>query len=209
MTELEKELNRIQKELISPKNQYNSFGKYKYRSCEDILEGIKKTGTNCLILLSDKIELIGERYYIKATATIKGYNSEISVEAYAREPENKKGMDSAQITGSTSSYARKYALNGLFCIDDTKDADHNNKGENEPIYEPKSTSKQNTQNKTTKEKELEKLYKIVKEKNINGSDIKDIMIEMFKKDNSKKLSINEIKELIKRIDTNDIENPFK
>lgn len=124
---LYEKLLKIQGELKAPKGQFNSFGKYKYRSCEDILEAVKplcvKYGL-CLTL-ADKVELIGERYYIKATATVTDIEADIthSVSAYAREEENKKGMDSSQITGSASSYARKYALNGLFDIDDTKDAD--------------------------------------------------------------------------------------
>lgn len=121
-----KELISIQQELKAPKGQYNSFGKYHYRSCEDILEAVKPLlgKHNCILNISDQIELIGDRFYVKATATI--INSEgksVTSTAFAREPENKAGIDSSQLTGSTSSYARKYALNGLFCIDDTKDAD--------------------------------------------------------------------------------------
>ncbi len=120
-----KKLIEIQSELKAPKGQYNSFGKYKYRSAEDILEAVKplchKHG--CVLTLSDTLECIGERYYIKATATIRCEDDVVSVTAYAREEETKKGMDGSQITGTASSYARKYALNGLFCIDDTKDAD--------------------------------------------------------------------------------------
>lgn len=116
-------LNKIQKELKAPKNQYNAFGKYKYRSCEDILEAIKPLLEDATLTINDEMVVIGERYYIKATVTLTEADKSISATAYAREPEEKKGMDSAQITGATSSYARKYALNGLFLIDDTKDAD--------------------------------------------------------------------------------------
>lgn len=121
-----KQLIEIQKELKAPKGQYNSFGKYKYRSAEDILEAVKPLlhKYECQLILSDEIVLIGDRYYVKATATIE--NKEASVvwtSAYAREDLDKKGMDGSQITGTASSYARKYALNGLFLIDDTKDAD--------------------------------------------------------------------------------------
>ena len=116
-------LKKIQKELKAPKNQYNAFGKYKYRSCEDILEAVKPLLNNATLVINDEMVVIGERYYIKATATLTEADKSISATAYAREPEEKKGMDSAQITGATSSYARKYALNGLFLIDDTKDAD--------------------------------------------------------------------------------------
>lgn len=121
-----KELQKIQSELKAPKGQYNSFGKYKYRSCEDILEAVKPilAKYGCCLTLSDSIEQIGERIYLKAKATIKNADGETEgVTAFAREPEDKKGMDPSQITGTASSYARKYALNGLFCIDDTKEAD--------------------------------------------------------------------------------------
>lgn len=115
----------IQSELKAPKGQYNSFGKYNYRSCEDILEGVKPllAKHGLVLTIQDSIELIGDRYYIKATATITDGKESISTSAYARESLDKKGMDASQVTGATSSYARKYALNGLLAIDDTKDAD--------------------------------------------------------------------------------------
>ena len=120
-----KYLIEIQRELKAPKGKYNSFGKYNYRSCEDILEAVKplchKHG--CVLILSDMPIQVGDRYYIMATATLKTPDGEISVTASAREANDKKGMDESQITGTASSYARKYALNGLFNIDDTKDAD--------------------------------------------------------------------------------------
>lgn len=115
----------IQSELKAPKGQYNSFGKYNYRSCEDILEGVKPllAKHGLVLTIQDEIELIGDRYYVKATASITNGKESISTSAYARESLDKKGMDSSQVTGATSSYARKYALNGLLAIDDTKDAD--------------------------------------------------------------------------------------
>ncbi len=116
-------LAAIQEHLNAPKNQYNSFGKYKYRSCEDILEGVKPLLKGLFLSISDEIVLIGDRYYVKATATITDGENSHTASAMAREEENKKGMDSAQVTGATSSYARKYCLNGLFGIDDAKDAD--------------------------------------------------------------------------------------
>lgn len=118
-------LQEIQHRLKAPKGQYNSFGKYKYRSCEDILEAVKPilNEVGCTLTLSDEVVLIGDRFYIKATAHLKGEDTNEVVVAYAREENEKKGMDGSQITGTASSYARKYALNGLFCIDDTKDAD--------------------------------------------------------------------------------------
>lgn len=120
-----KELIKIQSELKAPKGQTNTFGNYKYRNCEDILEALKPLllENNCSVIITDDIVQIGERYYVKATATLKGETDSISVSAFAREAADKKGMDASQITGATSSYARKYALNGLFAIDDTKDAD--------------------------------------------------------------------------------------
>jgi hypothetical protein len=123
MEELTQELNRIQRELKAPKNQKNTFGNYNYRSCEDILEAVKPLLGDCVLTIEDNIEMIGDRFYVKATAKLSDGISTISASAFARESLEKKGMDTAQITGATSSYARKYALNGLFCIDDTKDAD--------------------------------------------------------------------------------------
>lgn len=125
-----KELIEIQQKLKAPKGQFNNFGKYKYRSCEDILEALKPLlyEYKCQLTLKDELIFVGTRYYIKATATImNGQGHEVSTTALAREEETKKGMDGSQITGTSSSYARKYALNGLFCIDDTKDSDYPNK----------------------------------------------------------------------------------
>lgn len=118
-------LAEIQRTLNAPKGQYNSFGKYHYRSCEDILEGVKPLLNGLFLSISDEIVLIGDRYYVKATATITDGETTHSASAMAREAVDKKGMDDAQITGATSSYARKYCLNGLFGIDDSKDADTN------------------------------------------------------------------------------------
>ena len=118
-----KQLIKIQQELKAPKGQLNKFGGYKYRNCEDILQAVKPLLGESVLTLEDELVLIGERYYIKATATLRSEDASISTTAYAREEEAKKGMDASQITGSASSYARKYALNGLFAIDDTKDAD--------------------------------------------------------------------------------------
>ena len=127
-------LNKIQKELKAPKGQTNNFGKYKYRSCEDIIEAVKTLLGTSTLTLSDELVMIGDRYYIKATACIKDKDDMETVTAYARESLEKKGMDTSQITGSASSYARKYALNGLFLIDDTKDADTmNNRPETNKI----------------------------------------------------------------------------
>ena len=123
------ELVTIQRKLKAPKGQYNSFGKYKYRSCEDILESVKPilSECGCSLVISDEIIMVGNRIYIQATATLtNGKGEQVKATGMAREEETKKGMDASQVTGATSSYARKYALNGLFCIDDTKDADATN-----------------------------------------------------------------------------------
>lgn len=123
--EIQTKLLNVQTELRAPKSQYNSFGKYAYRTAEDILEAAKplllKHGLT--LTISDEPVVVGERFYIKATATILSGDDSLSVTAYAREENEKKGMDAAQLTGATSTYARKYALCGLFCIDDNKDAD--------------------------------------------------------------------------------------
>lgn len=123
-----KELVNIQAKLKAPKGQVNKFGGYKYRSCEDILEAVKPllNENKCTLTVCDEIVMVGTRIYIKATVTIRNEQGETEqTTAFAREPESKKGMDEPQVTGTASSYARKYALNGLFAIDDTKDADTN------------------------------------------------------------------------------------
>jgi len=129
-------LSKIQVELKAPKSQFNKFGKYKYRSLEDITEAVKPLleKYKCALTIEDDIVMVGERIYVKSTATITFSGEDAhSVSAFAREPLQKKGMDEAQITGATSSYARKYALNGLFALDDTKDADSmDNSKENRP-----------------------------------------------------------------------------
>ena len=135
-------LAKIQQELKAPKNQYNSFGKYSYRSCEDILEAVKLllAKYDCVLTLSDTIIEVGGRVYVKAEAIFNGGGEHATVTACAREPEDRKGMDASQITGAASSYARKYALNGLFLIDDTKDADtdeHDETVKSKPKPSPK------------------------------------------------------------------------
>lgn len=150
---LKEKLYNIQQELKAPKGQYNKFGNFKYRSCEDILEAVKPLlkKYKVTLVIEDELQYIGDRYYVKAiTNLIDIENDEvISNSAYAREEENKKGMDGSQITGASSSYARKYALNGLLAIDDTKDSDATNDGE------MKATPKQ-----------VEVLAKIYKDENL-------------------------------------------
>jgi len=136
-----KELIKIQSQLKAPKNLYNGFGKYKYRSAENILEAVKPllAENECTLTISDEIVLVGDRFYIRATATLRNKSGECeATTAYAREAEEKKGMDDSQITGTASSYARKYALGGLFCLDDNQDADALNTSEE---YTKKSEKK--------------------------------------------------------------------
>lgn len=177
----EKLLN-IQTELKAPKGQTNKFGGYKYRSCEDILEAVKPLCKKykATLILKDTIEQLGERYYIKARAVLidteyeKGNAIEhIENTAYARESETKKGMDDSQITGTASSYARKYALNGLFCIDDTKDADTNEFVERTQIENKKITKTQ-----------TDALYEIIKSRAIEN----DYVIASLKEKGYDKLS---------------------
>lgn len=129
-----KELIAIQSELKAPKSQFNKFGGYKYRKAEDILEAVKPllAKQKCTLIITDDVVLIGNRIYVKATATIKNEKGECeTTTGWAREEETKKGMDGSQITGASSSYARKYALNGLFAIDDNADSDTTNDGQHQ------------------------------------------------------------------------------
>lgn len=177
---MNKKLMNIQSELKAPKGQYNSFGKYKYRSCEDILEAVKPVLAKhgCTLTISDSIMLIGDRFYVKATATLSDTDSDksISVSAYARESQDKKGMDSSQVTGATSSYARKYALNGLFCIDDTKDADTDEHRQQQEKGGRKAEQKQQAPKQQkpaalTKDELMDKVVALCDAKRIKVSDI--------------------------------------
>jgi len=136
-------LATIQKDLDAPKGQWNDFSKFHYRSCEDILEGLKPLLNGLVLTMSDDVTQVGDRIYVKATVTLTDGENSISNTAMARESLVKKGMDDSQITGTASSYARKYALNGLFCIDDEKDADSQDNRQQKPIN--KSTQKNQKQ----------------------------------------------------------------
>lgn len=165
-----KELIQIQNELKAPKGQYNSFGKYKYRSAEDILEAVKPllNKYDCQLTLSDSIEHIGDRYYVTALARIqKGDQSEY-VTAFAREEESKKGQDGSQITGTASSYARKYALNGLFLIDDTKDADTD---ENKRERQNRASQSHSDEDRKITEAEAQKLRLLAKAHGQSGDEL--------------------------------------
>ena len=143
-----KELITIQSELKAPKSQFNKFGGYKYRKAEDILEAVKPllAKQKCTLIITDDVVLIGNRIYVKATATIKNEKGECeTTNGWAREEETKKGMDGSQITGASSSYARKYALNGLFAIDDNADSDTTNDGQHQEAQQQTQTQQPNTQ----------------------------------------------------------------
>lgn len=161
---LHEKLLAIQTKLKAPKGQYNKFGNFNYRSAEDILEAVKPLNAEqgVLLTITDEIKEIGGRVYVVATATVSDGTDTLQVSAFAREPENKKGMDESQITGATSSYARKYALNGLYAIDDNKDADtdeHKQQQDNAPKKQQaqKQQQKQQRQEQGFTEKELHEL----------------------------------------------------
>ena len=181
-------LSRIQAELKAPKSQRNNFGNYNYRSCEDILEAVKPllAREGLVLTITDSIEMVGNRYYVKATATVTDGEKSISTTAYAREADGRKGMDESQVTGSSSSYSRKYALNGLFCIDDTKDADTMDNTE-----KPKSAPKK----KPDKAALLKQIAEGAKKHSISADDMKIIMKRQYNKEASKDLTDAETADL--------------
>lgn len=183
-------LMNVQASLKAPKGQYNSFGKYKYRSCEDIVESVKPLlkQNGLLLTMSDEIIMVADRIYVKATATIidTAEGKEISVTAMAREEETKKGMDGSQVTGASSSYARKYALNGLFAIDDTKDSDSTNTHGKE-VEEPKESPKQNGSKQTPRQMLIARLNELnidvnayAKANNLNGKTEPEVFLKLLK-----------------------------
>lgn len=175
-------LMQVQCKLKAPKNQFNSFGKYHYRSCEDILEGLKPMllDVKATVILTDQIKQIGDRYYLEATATFIDIESgeKVSVNSLAREDETKKGMDLAQVTGSVSSYARKYALNGLFCIDDNKDSDYVNTNQS-------SKSNENEVQNGISGAQIKRLYAIAYGKGISKEKVKEQVLKQLNKEVSK------------------------
>lgn len=177
---LQQKLIEIQAELKAPKSQYNKFGGYNYRNCEDILEAVKPLCAKHEIvpLLSDEIVMIGDRFYIKATAKVTDGKEEITTTAFARESKDKKGMDESQITGSASSYARKYALNGLFCIDDTKDADFMDNSQSGKQQQPKA---QQQPPKETHVKGYDEFVALQKSKKVPPAEITKYIAAEFKK----------------------------
>ena len=190
---------KVQYELKAPKSQFNDFGKYKYRSCEDILEAVKPLlhKHSCVITLSDSIQNVGDRYYISATATFIDAETgeKIEVVSSARESENKKGMDESQITGTASSYARKYALNGLLCIDDTKDADATNTHEN-------IIDKTNKKEKSAlTDAQIKRAYAIATSVNKSTDDVKKYIKKKWGKESLKDLTKKEYEELCKALES--------
>ena len=190
-----KKLSRIQAELKAPKSQRNNFGNYNYRSCEDILEAVKPllAREGLVLTITDSIEMVGNRYYVKATATVTDGEKNFTTTAFAREAENKKGQDESQITGSSSSYARKYALNGLFCIDDTKDADTMDNTE-KPKAAPKAKAKAEQGNKDML---IHSISTMAKELGANSDDLKEVMRRHFDKTASAELTYDEALEMKK------------
>lgn len=175
MSNIVEKLSAIQVELKAPKSNYNSFGKYNYRSCEDILEGVKPLldKYRVALTLNDEIVLIGDRYYIKATATLYDGEQSLSATAYAREGNEQRGMSEAQLTGSTSSYARKYALNGLFSIDDVRDDDSTNTHG--------ATSNGSKAPSTVSEKQIKRLVAIAIKKGYNAEQLSSMVYKKYQK----------------------------
>ena len=197
MTEnkIHEKLITVQKNLVAPKSNYNNFGKYKYRSAEDILEAVKPLNAEngLLLTISDEPLLIGDWHYIKATATITDGTESIVVTAYARESLNKKGMDDSQITGTASSYARKYALNGLYLIDDTKDAD-TDEYRNQGNKAPKSATQAEIGNL---KKEIIAFSKLMAEQ---GKDVKPEQVEQtLNITDYAKLNSEDVKEAVNKL----------
>ena len=190
-----KKLIEIQNELKAPKSKYNSFGKFSYRSCEDILEAVKPLlkVKDLIMTISDEAVNVGDKNYIKATVTITDGDKSMSVSALAREAEDKKGMDDSQITGTASSYARKYALNGMFLIDDTKDADTDEYKEATKKAEPKEETFEDSQISPIKAKTLKALCE---EK---GTDVKKLC-EHYKVKSIDALSMSQYAEAVKTIE---------
>ena len=181
-------LLKIQAELKAPKNQYNKFGEFYYRSCEDILSAAKPLciREGILLYVTDEVKMIGERYYVKATASVTDGENTLFAEAYARETESRPKMDAAQLTGSASSYARKYALNGLFCLDDTKDADAM-KFEEPTKAKPKKAP--------TKDEHLKAVAAEAKKQHLSGEDVKEVMRRKYGKSASGELTDAEAADL--------------
>ena len=180
MSELHEKLVEIQQVLKAPKNQYNNFGKYHYRSNEDILEAVKPLLPPATLIITDKVVPVGDRFYIKATACLQLNGETICGTAYAREEDTKKGMDAAQITGSASSYARKYALNGLFCIDDCRDPDTEKpkrKAPEKPKKEPEPQKEKPADGEPAEASKKQRgfIWHLCKENNLNNEEADNLI----------------------------------
>ena len=187
----------VQESLKVPKAQRNEFANYKYRSCEDILEAVKPlcVSHGLLLTLTDEAVQVGGRYYIKATASVTDGKDAVKVEALAREEETKKGMDASQITGTASSYARKYALNGLFCIDDTKDADTMPPTEEKPKPAAKGKPAPAMATKST----LLQIAEKAGGAGISNADVNAIITGVFHKANGYALTESEAQDLLSKL----------
>ncbi len=200
MKTIYKKLTAIQTTLNAPKNQTNTFGKYKYRSCEDILEALKPLmkEQEVSLIISDEIDFIGDRFYVCAIATLidNETGDEVKSRAFARESDSKKGMDSAQVTGATSSYARKYALNGLFAIDDNKDPDTQKPPKDEDKKKQNIIPQNNPKNDLITEAQLKKLNTLLSKNGINREAIK----EHYNVDSLKNLTKQQGSKLIENLE---------
>lgn len=194
MTVYEK-LIAVQSELKAPKGQYNNFGKYAYRNCEDILEALKPLlkENKATLIITDEVLTVDNRFYVKANVKFIDIETGESIEnaAYAREEESKKGMDGSQVTGASSSYARKYALNGMFAIDDTKDSDSTN------------TNEKTTNNKSTgiiTEAQIKRLFAIANKASISPEDVKKVVAKSFGTQDLKKMTKQQYDEICERLE---------
>ena len=194
MTVYDKLIN-IQSELKAPKSQYNNFGKYSYRNCEDILEALKPLlkENKSTIFISDDVVFIEGRFYIKSTVTFVDVETgdKIVNTAYAREEESKKGMDVSQVTGASSSYARKYALNGMFAIDDTKDSDFTNQNESKSSIKPSNG---------LTESQIKRLFAIANKVNISSEDVKIVVAKSYGIHDIKKMNKQQYDEICERLE---------
>lgn len=181
-----KKLLDVQTELKAPKGQFNKFGNYSYRSCEDILESLKPLlkQVKATVILTDEIKLVGDRYYVEATCKFIDTETGNVLEnkSLAREDENKKGMDLAQVTGSCSSYARKYALNGMFCIDDVKDSDATNTHGKENTVNNFNTFSNTSGGKKLSDKQLSRLYALANKAGVDKDLVKQQVFKKFSKE---------------------------
>lgn len=181
-----KKLLDVQTELKAPKGQFNKFGNYSYRSCEDILESLKPLlkQVKATVVLTDEIKLVGDRYYVEATCKFIDTETGNVLEnkSLAREDENKKGMDLAQVTGSCSSYARKYALNGMFCIDDVKDSDATNTHGKENTVNNFNTFSNTSGGKKLSDKQLSRLYALANKAGVDKDLVKQQVFKKFSKE---------------------------